>query len=620
MKLVVKQLRQFGSVRNIPIQARFISVFVLLSLLPMVITGFFAYRQSSLAMENKIKTYAKQVVNQVARNIKVEMSRLENDTVEIGFADLVQKTLINYESLSEWEVFDAENKLQDMLVKKFSFLHDVSDVLIFTAKDKKVVAYGEKSHTLKLKNAYQTHLLNAVKNHNGVPVWRSIGWKDADPLVRRVIDFQNGWLVGKAINHLYEGNYIGTVLVRTNERFFADIYRDIDIGKSAEILILDGQGQVVSSRTRTIPLQAKYGETSLISRLLVSQKQGDFAFNLEINHHPHLVTFSPVANAGWYVVSTIPYTYLNLESIKIRNRILWLSAACFMIAFLLSIFFTKSISGPLRKLIQAMHEVKKGNTAVCVVDEHHDEIAEVIRNFNAMVDELDHLLTDIQNKEQQKREAELQALQAQINPHFLSNILHTAKLLASTQKAANLESLLGSLIQLLQVSMGKEDKFITVRKEIEYLKNYLNLQEFRYYNKFNVTFDFETTIYEYQIPKFLLQPILENAIIHGIGPKHGPGLISVKGFIYQGKLVFTITDDGIGMTQSTIENIMHEANLSHNRFCGIGIKNVQERIQLSFGPSCGLNITSSPGYCTTVEITLPLLQNNLPALGETGCI
>ncbi len=599
-------LNQYLNIRNMKIQTRLILLFMLLSLLPMMITGFFSYQQSSMAIQNKINTYSRQIVNQVAKNIKVEMTRLENDTVEIGFSEMAQKMLIDYESMSEWEVLNAVNIMHDTLVKKFSFLHDVSDVLLFTQKNNRIIAYGEKGYTLSLKREYQSSLLNEIKNKNGVPVWKPIGWEDANHLVKRVIVFENGLIVGKAVKSFYEGEYIGAVVIRTNERFFADIYRSIDIGKGAALFVSDSKGVVVSTRTKEIPFQRKYKATTLISRLKKSEKRGRNVFNMEIGDKQYLVAFAPIENAGWYVISTIPHSYLNSESKKIRNRIIMLGVGSFLLAVLLSVIFTKSISKPLNQLIGMMNEVKRGNLGVRLSDENPDELGEVTRNFNAMAAEIENLLTDIKNKETQKRNAELKALQAQINPHFLSNVLNTAKLLANAQKAENLESLLTSLIQLLNVSMGKEDDLIAVRKEIQYLKNYLNIQEFRYYHKFQVSFEIEAELLDYKLPKFLLQPILENSIIHGIGQKKGQGIVEVKGFIYEGKMVFTITDDGVGMTRERIDEILRGDGVSLNRFCGIGIKNVQERIKINYGDGYGLRIDSYPNHFTTVEMTLPI--------------
>jgi len=136
----------------------------------------------------------------------------------------------------------------------------------------------------------------------------------------------------------------------------------------------------------------------------------------------------------------------------------------------------------------------------------------------------------------------------------------------------------------------------------------LNIQEYRYYQKFQVTFALEEAVLDCKLPKFLLQPILENAIIHGIGPKKGQGQIEIKGYLYEDKLNFTITDDGVGMSEETINKILMAKNDSSDRFSGIGIKNVQERIKLFFGEKYGLGLVSLPNHFTTVEINLPIIK------------
>lgn len=598
------------AMRNIKIQARLILLFLVLSFLPMVITGFFAYIQSGKAIEQKIKTYSFQVVNQIARNIHVEMTKLENDTIEIGYSDIVQMTLDRFDHLSDWQLIEAKHAIRKTLINKFTLLDHVSDVILFSQKGGRLTVYGDEGYRLVFKEAFQAELLQAIKDRNGLSVWKASDRSDETHLVDRLLGHENGLVVGKAIKSLYEGEYIGAVVIRTKEKLFSAIYEGIDLGPGTDILMMDGDGLVVSSRSDTIPFNQKYFEQALIDQMRHVEKEGRDVFSATIKHQPHLITFAPIENAGWYVVSVIPYEYLNLESGKIRNQIILLGAGCFLLAIILSFIFTQSIAGPLHRLIKAMNQVKQGNLAVDIDDAHQDEIAEVTRNFNTMVQEIRKLLKDIQQQETQKRDVQFKALQAQINPHFLANILNTAKLLAGAQKAKNLESLLASLIQLLQVSMGKEDDFITVRKEIDYLRNYLNLQEFRYYNKFLVNLEIEAAILDNRLPKFLLQPILENAIIHGIGLKKGQGIIGVKGFTDGRKMIFAITDDGMGMTRDEIRRVLGEAEESENHFCGIGIKNVQERIRLYFGEEYGLHIESSPNYFTTVEIILPLLRGD----------
>jgi len=222
-----------------------------------------------------------------------------------------------------------------------------------------------------------------------------------------------------------------------------------------------------------------------------------------------------------------------------------------------------------------------------------------------MVGEIQQLLQDIKDNERQKRLVELKAYQAQINPHFLSNTLNTVRWLAQTQKATNIQSLVTSLIELLQVSMGGDD-FITLRQELEYLKDYINIQEYRYCDKFKIQYEIETEILEMPTPKFILQPIVENALIHGIDPLDHQGLIAIKGYREGQQIIITVTDNGVGIPPEKLGIIFQQdQNKDRQRFSSIGIYNVNERMKMYFGDSYGLKIESTPGVFTMVTIMLP---------------
>ncbi|HLV09016.1 MAG TPA: histidine kinase, partial [Halanaerobiales bacterium] len=523
----------YRKIRHVSIHYRLITLFMLLSLLPMVVLGFYFYRQSSEAITSKISTYSLQIVDQVAMNVEVEMNRLEYDTIEIGFSDLVQDTLINYENMTAWEQFNTEHLLQKMLVKKFSFLHDVSDVLFFTMDDEKITGYGDSTYGLKLKSNYLDDLLQEVKEKRGAPVWKTVDDRDELHVVERIINDKNGIIIGRSINNLSEGDQLGAIIIRTNERYISRIYHDIELGNGAEIFLLDAAGLVVSSRNEEIPFNEYFKTPNFVENLKACETEGDRVFFQQIGEQKNMVAFSPIGNTNWYVVSTIPYSYLYAEPVIIRDRIIILSIFCFILAVILSLLYTKSISFPLDQLISKMNQVKKGDLSIEMADESSDEIAQVTNNFNEMVKEIKNLLRDIKEKEKQKRKAELKALQAQINPHFISNVLNKARLLAQMQKADNLEGLMTNLIELLRLSMRTDEDLITVREEMKYLRSYINIQQFRYLNKFTVDFEIEDEILGCKIPRFLLQPVLENSIIHGIEPKKGPGVIEIKGFSYK---------------------------------------------------------------------------------------
>lgn len=611
VKYIIEKAKLF---RNIKIQYRLLLIMLAISLIPLLITSIFSYKSSSNTINKKISTYSVQVMDQISENIGREIDRLENDSVEIEFSDIVQKTLLNYNRMSPWEVLNEQYQMKEILVKKFSFLHDVSDVLIYTNDNDKIVAYGDSSFPLNFTKDYLENYLGELKKGMGSPVWTSINSENQEHLVNfattaEQLSKSNGILVGRAIKSLTGGDVIGSLMIRINERYFSNIYRNIDLGKGADIFVIDKQGMIISSRNKDVPVAKLYNDKTLMEKIVSNYNNGSKTFNFRINSHMYLIAFTPIDRTDWFVVSTIPFSYLNSESTRTGINIFFLALACSLLAIILSYFLSKSISLPLKKLVLSMNEAKRGNLSVSIEDESKDEIGEVARNFNAMVNEIKNLMKNVKNKEKQKRDAELKALQAQINPHFLSNTLNTVKWLATIQKADNIENLITSLIQLLHANMGKGEVLVSLREELEYIKNYINIQEYRYFNKFLVNYDIEDKILDYKMPRFTLQPVVENAIIHGIEPMEGQGVIIIKGFEYDDSVKVTITDNGLGIPEDKLVNILNsDENNNKYRFSGIGISNVNERIKMYFGERYGLNIHSVQNLYTTVEISIPIVK------------
>ena len=611
-----------SAIRNIRIQTRLMGSFFILSLIPLLVTGIFSYSRSSNAMKAKISTYSVQIVDQVSKNIQRELARLEYDSVDIAISDIVQGTLNGYKDMSEFDRHNASLILQESVVKKFSFLHYVSDVLLYTNDSRRIIAYGDNSmFNFVLEPLYLDGLLRQAKEKKGAPVWAVVSKDNEVHLVNRAEtagDRRYGILICRSIKDLsvanqtgYQssGTQIGYIVIRTNEKYISDIYRDIDIGRGADIFIMDSQGYVISGRDPQMEITRKYQKGDISQHIRGSVKSGTRVVRFAGDREASLIAFSPIENTDWFVVSVIPFTYLNKESENIGTYTFAVGIICFFLAVLLSLFISKSISLPLKRLIRSMNEAKKGRLSVNVTDVSRDEIAEVTSNYNSMLYDIRELLENIKSKEKQKRAAELKALQAQINPHFLSNTLNTAKWLAGVQNAANIEKLLTALIDLLHASIGKGHELIRLGEEIEYLRNYIAIQEFRYSDKFQVRFEIQEEALDSKILKFLLQPLVENSIIHGIEPMEGRGLIVVKAVITDGYLMIRITDNGVGIPAEVLQKILSEdSRPSKSSFSGIGVSNVEERIKLFFGEPYGIHIESVPYLFTTIEIMLPAMK------------
>jgi len=419
----------------------------------------------------------------------------------------------------------------------------------------------------------------------------------------------NGILLVRSIRSLDFGVPIGYLLMRFDERYISNKFNSMDLGSGSKIFVLDGEGIVVSSDHPDIAVGKPYPESFLIGELQRSREKETFTFNGTVNGKPHLVAFAYIPAADWYVVSTIPFTYLNNESVGMWKTIAVLGIACALIALYLSYIVSRSISRPLIKLINSMNSLKTGRFITPIEDSGSDELGIVAMHFNTMVNNLRELIEEVKSQEKQKRLAELKALQAQINPHFLSNTLNTVKWMADLQKAGNISSLITSLIQLLHGSMGKGGEWTTVREELEYVKNYLNIMEYHFANQFTVHFEMEEDILDSRILKFVLQPIVENALLHGLRHLEREGVIIVKGYRDGSRLVLKVTDNGKGMPEEVLRAVtLPEFANGKAGLNGMGIRNVDNRIKLHFGNHYGVSIQSVPDLFTSVEIAMPVIE------------
>jgi two-component system, sensor histidine kinase YesM len=605
--------RLAGLIRNINIHKRLVGSFFILTLIPLLITGAFSYYKSSSAIKSKISTYSVQVVEQVSKNIQRELDIFTNISIDISFLDSVQDTLISYESMSEWSKNNIAFQLNNILGKKLAFSKDVSDILIYTNEKEKISAYDNNYlYQLNLKEEYLDILLKTASEKKGAVVWSPI---NSDYEVRTLKAFlnsedrRNAILLTREIRALSDGRPIGSLIMKVKETSFANVYKDIDIGKDADIFIVNSEGVIISSRNTELEVGKQYKDLSLIEKLGEEQKQGMHVFRKTIDKIDYLVAYSMLQNNNWYVVSLIPYSYLDTETKNIRFYTVLIGILCFFFAEVLSQVISRSISVPLMELNKTMKKAMKGNLSVNIVDNNKDEIAEVTSEFNNMLGELQTLVQNVKSEEKQKRIAQFKALQAQINPHFLSNTLNNVRWLAKMQNAGNIENLITNLIQSIHLSIGKGGELISIREEVEYLNSYIAIEEYRYFDKFKVRFDIQEEVYNLYILKFLLQPILENSLIHGIDPMTGQGVILIKAYIEASYLKISVTDNGVGISSEVVTKILNgDINTSKPRFNGIGISNLNERIKLYYGDMYSIHIESIPNLYTTIGVTLPIIE------------
>ncbi len=317
------------------------------------------------------------------------------------------------------------------------------------------------------------------------------------------------------------------------------------------------------------------------------------------------VVSDSIASAGYYVVGVVPYDSIvgaanSLRTIEILIGLLF----AITIALVVGLLLTRYVFHPLNVLKGVMDKARGGNMNVTAPEMPNNEIGEVGMGFNAMLQRIRMLLSSNIQKEKEKRKAELDALQAQINPHFLYNTLDSIVWMAHYQPDIA-ASMADSLAKLFRLMLGGGEDFVPLSQEIEHVSEYLSIQKLRYSTKFSYQIEVESGTENILVPKLILQPLVENAIYHGIKPARKSCALLVKAIRDGNELTLFVGDNGVGMDENKAASILSGIDTSEKHMGGIGIKNINERIVLNYGEEYGISYYCMEQIGTLAVITLP---------------
>jgi two-component system sensor histidine kinase YesM len=310
---------------------------------------------------------------------------------------------------------------------------------------------------------------------------------------------------------------------------------------------------------------------------------------------------------GWYFIAFIDNSYFYHNIIILYDNYKTAATIWVLILLISSYMMSRYVTYPVRTLVAKMDRVRDMEVLPSISVTREDEIGKLAKSYNAMMERIHHLLKETKEMEIRKNQYELKMLQSQIAPHFLYNTLACISSLAKQQKTEAVRETIRALVGLLSFSFDKSGEFVTLEEELEGLRMYAYIQKVRYGEKFVLTIDTAPESLSCKILKLTLQPLLENAIFHGLAPQKVQGHIRIRTFVRKGRLCIIIRDNGLGMDSQQLSSIFSERRKapSKHRFTGIGIMNVQERIRLHFGGEFGLRIASTPQVGTLIRIELP---------------
>ena len=381
-----------------------------------------------------------------------------------------------------------------------------------------------------------------------------------------------------------------------------EVLDEVTLGNGGYIYLMDSKGEIIWHPKFELIASGRVKENNL-----VAAGYDDGSREEVFNGTSQTVVTKTVGYTGWKLVGVIKGTGISLNMLKTRLFIVFVILLIIFIVIIINSYISFRITNPIRELEKSVKELEEGNLDADIYMGGSYEVQHLGKSVQDMKFRIKGLMQDIVNEHEEKRKSEFDSLQAQINPHFLYNTLDIIVWQIENEKQSEAVHTVTALARFFRLSLGKGKNIVTVKDEIDHVKNYLMIQHMRFKNKFDYEFDIAEDVLELPSLKLMLQPLVENAIYHGMEFMDGDGLIMVKAWREEDELYLSVADNGLGMTEDKVEMILTGKSSSGNgRGSGIGVKNVNERIKLYFGEAYGLTIDSEPDEGTKVTIHLPV--------------
>ncbi|OKP93135.1 hypothetical protein A3842_00365 [Paenibacillus sp. P3E] len=576
------------------IRKKIMYVYIPLIILPLFILGFVSYRVYTDAI-------VKKTVNSVSDNstlITTLMNSMLTNTESAANILTLNLNKVIVEKYSEDGGQVSDLQLYTQITNQLSYA-----LLIFPDVDSAAyisrsgVVYG--SNLEMERNAEQlqgSDMLTTLEHSRGSNIWF--------PMERRsylvASPEQPVLSLGKRIVNINTGETLGYVILNVREDALSAIYRNIGSIQDESFMIVDPSGLVVSALEPSQVLHPLPGG-ALRDWVMGSAEQ-----NL-LQPSPSgrmLLIRADITKLGWQLISMVPYNRLNEDTKTITQLIILIGFICLFFAILGAGMLSNLIAKPIINLSRHMKHVNEGHLDPYLEVKSRDEIGILASGFNMMMNRVEELLSNIGKEQREKREYELALIQAQIKPHFLYNTLDVIYTLSDMGRPRDVQRTTKALADFYRVVLSNGRDQITLQEELNSVRDYLSIQQIRYSDVFNFLIEIEPDILPCIIPKLTLQPLVENAIYHGLKTKSSFGELIISGYREESKVILKITDDGVGMSEERL-HALETAMRGQEKPVGYGISSVHERIRLYFGSEYGLQISSKLGQGTEIAVNLP---------------
>lgn len=566
--------------KDIRIRHKILASFLALTILITVVVGLVCYSYASRVILDKTTLQARETIYQLSENIEHNVRLINEKLSYLAYNPKIQNLLnTDRSSLDERGKNAMERDMGRMMVLTYSSisLHDLEiipnegDSFYISSYDNPLVFDEEES------------FIDMAHAQRG----RNVMYNDLSSDSVQIV---------KEINDLTRLTPLGTMRASLKKDLIESTVREIDFASEGSIFVLDANGHPVVGDKNLLPDDPARLFTQMSGRLDYTANGKDYVMVYAMSEYTY-----------WITVGLLPREALQREVLPLQLVIVVLGLVVVLLCVGLSQLLSRVIVGPLDGVVAALDDFSAGDLERQLPVGRKDEIGRLREGFNRMSNEITRLINTIYNKQVLLRESEFKALQAQINPHFLYNTLDTINWMAHKEGMDTVSNMVSAVSSLMRASISNRQQFVSVDDELHYVREYLYIQQVRYQDKLFVSIDVDPALGRQMVPKLILQPIVENSVVHGIeGSKKG-GSISLTGRRIGEHIVFTISDSGMGIPPEKLASLLAgpaeaEPDAKHSH---MGLYTVHQRVRYLYGEAYGLRIQSAEGEGTTVMLEIP---------------
>lgn len=561
---------------NMSIKRQLFIYFFTFTVLPLVLVSAAAFGLASRIIGNSAQSYAYETISQLSENIDHLLSQIETTSLAVAYNSEIQSTLNRIsdgEESSRLDVFRVEQSM--ILTYDYAQMRDIT---IHTPQN---LSFRVPNNM----GSYEENFYPPKELY--IPPHRAVWYHNSENQVIQM---------ARNIESSKDFRRIGTLYISLYSGFMDSLAANISFAESGFIMVLNQDDA---------PIMLKDIDPIYVNTLRDMETDGSGNFTARINGILYRFFYHTSEYTGWKSVGVISLNQLYSQVWRLGGLILGCILVIGIIATWLFKKLSLSFSNRVIRVTEAMKKTSEGDFSSHLPEAvSKNEFNDLNIGFNQMVSKINSLIETVYETRLLQKESEYEALQAQINPHFLYNTLDTICWQAKLQNNEDIFRTTYSLASLLRASVGNQAPFVTVKEEISYIQDYLNIQKARFRDNVEISIAVAPELETMQVPKLILQPVVENAFIHGLEKKRRKGKLTIRGMISEENktAVFLVEDNGAGMTQEQIDQLFLE---DENRKQSIGLRNVQRRLQILYGDAYGVQVDSVLQEGTTVVLRLP---------------